>query len=801
MVIKRSTYFTVFFLAIILFFPAGLLAGEVALEEIELSGIEIWREADVRFILDEVGLEPDLTYSEEEFGEYTDRALQRLQDEGLFDDIRVRKLNGVLRFEFEEHPRIEEVLFEGNQQFDDNMLRNVILLQPDDPAAPRDIQAAERQLLEYYQMQGFEDARVNAEKEEVAPGEVSVTFQIEEDFQKRISNVYFSFDPSIGYMSFLHRRWRIGWSIPLTEGDPYSSQRVQFARSNIRQWYHNRGYLDVEVDVETFENIREEGMDVNFIISEGPVYRLGEIRFSGNEIFADEELLGMIPLRAEQVFSREQFHQGLSEIQETYEERGYVEAQVMSPDRYRLVRDREARRVDVEVQVTEGEPLYVERVEIYGNQATYDRVIRREIPLQSGDLLDGRKLRNAQRRLRNLGFFRRVEVDVEPGLEENTRVIRVRVEERPTGQLQFGGGYSSSTGFMGQFEVRKDNFSLYDYDQAFTGRGQSLSTNLQMGTRQDNYRISWDDPWINDTLDDPGAPIPDYPISFGVSGFNQVRRRDEGYDQTRQGGSLRLGREFGEARANQVDMEYTFRRVEVTDLDASDSDDIPTDIWDENEGEDFRREIGSLELGIQRDWRDDRLFPSEGYYVRGSVQTAAGNVFGGNSDYYRPRFDVRQYIPFWGQTFWALRANYETIDSWKEEEDNPIPAFERLYLGGFRTVRGYGFRDIRVYEYDEDGEHEGGRGGNAAFFTNLELRAELIEQTMQAFTFFDAGQVYDEAWSLNNDDLRRSVGFGFRIHSPIGPMILNWGQRLDETYKGADDTGEWDLNFNIGTGF
>ncbi|MGM0380464.1 MAG: outer membrane protein assembly factor BamA [bacterium] len=787
------------FLIVPLFLPGTVRANEVHLEEIELAGLQYWPESDVRLVLSEAGLTAGDTYSENELEQLTDRSLQRLQEEGLFSDIRVRRSNNRLRFQFDEYPPVKEVVFEGNEQVGDDRLRNVILLQKESPASSRNLRETRQQLKEYYEMQGFGEARVSVKKELDSEGKVVVKIKIEEDFQKKISNVYFSFEPSIGYLYFLHRRWRIGWSIPLKEGAPYSARRVQFAKSAIVEWYYNRGHLDVEIDVETYNNPREEGVDVTFVIDEGPVYRLGEIDFTGNELFDDKKLRQLIPLGQGEVFSREQFHEGLSEIQQTYEERGYAEAQVLSPDRYRLQRDRENKRVDIGVQISEGDPLYVERVEIYGNQATYDRVIRREIPLEAGELLDGKKLRNARRRLRNLGFFSKVDVSVDPGLAKNKRVIRVRVEERPTGQLQFGGGYSSSTGFMGQFQIKKDNFSFYDYDQGFTGRGQSLSANLQVGSQQDNYRISWDNPWINDDLDEPSAPIPEYPVSFGVTGFNQLYRRDEGYDQTRQGGSLRMGREFGAARANKIDLEYSFRRVKVTELQDSDSDDIPTDIWDENNGEDFDREIGSLEVGLQRDWRDDRLFPSEGYYLRGSVETAAGDIFGGNSDYYRPRLDVREYLPFWGPTFWAFRANYETIDSWEDEEDDPIPAFERLYLGGFRTVRGYDYRDIRVYEY-ENGEVDG-KGGNAAFFVNLELRVELVEQTMQGFTFFDAGQVYDEAWELKNENLRRSVGFGFRIHSPIGPMILSWGQRLDETYRGADDTGDWDLNFNIGTGF
>jgi outer membrane protein assembly factor BamA len=229
---------------------------------------------------------------------------------------------------------------------------------------------------------------------------------------------------------------------------------------------------------------------------------------------------------------------------------------------------------------------------------------------------------------------------------------------------------------------------------------------------------------------------------------------------------------------------------------SGDTTNIPIDILRET-GDDnqFERAINTLTLGVQRDRRDNRLFPTEGYYLRGSNRTAAKSL-GGDVNFYNPELDARSYIPFLGPTFWAGRFNYQTLDTWDEE--STLPSFEKFFLGGNRTVRGYDFRDILIY--DSDGDRVS--GGNTAFFANLEYRYKVMEQTMQLFAFTDVGAVYRDTWQLGTDRLKQSAGVGLRVRSPMGPINISWSRRLDNTAPGPpDDSGETQIDFNIGTGF
>ncbi len=801
LIVLYTTFFIICFTAV-----PGIVRADTApttprqyLRKIKFKGLRIWKDQDLRKVVNRVGLRAGETLPQPVFEHRVNMAVKKLQSEGLFSDIQVTRQGDKLVFKFFEYPRINNIKFNGNSELTDKQLNDVILLQRNDPASSYNINRARRELSTFYLMRGYEYASVETRVEKGPSGRAIVSFLINEGKQKVITGVYFDFG-EIDLMTRIHRKWGIGWKTPLREGVPYSGQSIQSGIAAIRQWYYSRGYMDVNIDAEAFHNKVEGGYDILYHIKEGPIYQFGKVKIKGNSVYGDTLLKNKIPLSSGAIYNHNKFHRGLQAIEDHYQAHGYVEASVMAPGRYRIKRDRKRNVIDVSINIKEGQPYYVERIEVHGNQKTYDRVIRREFRLHKGDLLEGVKLRNSKRRLRNLGFFKNVKINVAPGSKQNTKIIRVKVEEGRTGRLQFGGGYSSSSGLTGQLSIKKDNFSLYDYSRGFTGRGQSLETSLSFGQKKDNYRISWDDPWFNDDIDEINTKPPKTPISFGWTAFSQVFKREEDYDEIKQGGSLRFGREFGPALSNKVDVEYSFRKVEVDDLSEAGGN-APEDYLSEarrNSGDTdgFSREIGSFEIGLQRDRRDNRLFPTEGYYLRGSSEVAA-EIFGGNTNFYRPEFDFRGYLPFLGPSFWAFRFNYQTLASWKDESDTPIPSFEKFYLGGHRSVRGYDYRDIALY--NKSGDELG--GGKSAFFTNLELRMMLIENTMQIFLFGDLGNVYRKSWEISTSDAYSSTGFGFRIHSPIGPIILSWGKKLENTYPGADDKGEVRVEFTIGSGF
>ncbi|MFB6226726.1 MAG: outer membrane protein assembly factor BamA [bacterium] len=761
----------------------------IAVESIELQGLKVWSEDDVRPILQSEGLQSGKTYRRSEFDRLSNLIIRRLQDEGLFSDIQVSRNNGTVVFEFEEFNKITNIKFEGNSVYDDSKLRDAILLQVGSPANPYEINQAKRDISNFYRQKGYSSVDVESKQKITKRGRTIVTFVVQEGDQRTVNNIELEYQPSLSTLEEIYRNFSLRTYLPLKPGQPYSSQARKQSTRAIKQWYANRGYLDASVEVKLWRNIDKDGIDVRFIIHQGPKYHLGSVGFTGNDLYSDTHLRELFPIDRGEVFNSKLFRNGRRKIEQEYTDRGYAEVNI-TPSMQRLDEDGNP-VVNLTLNITEGEPIYVERIEIIGNTKTYDRVIRREIRLEPGKLLDGQKKRSSLRRLRNLGFFNKVKMNINPGSRENWKVVRVRVEEGRTGQFQFGGGFSSSTGFTGNLSVRKDNFSLWDPYSGFTGRAQSLEVSAQVGERRDNFNISWDDPWFNDNFGNPAVPPPDVPLGVGWSAFNIRNDRRSGYVEIRQGGALRVSREFGPARSNKVDAELSGKTTLVKNIT---SNNVPLDIRNEAGSDSrFERTINSLELGIQRDRRNNRLFPTDGYYLRLSSRTAARGL-GGDLNFYNPEFDGRAYIPSLGPTFVAARFNYKTIDAWGG--DTTVPSFERFFLGGNRTVRGYDFRDILVY----DGSTRQS-GGNTAYFANIEYRFKVLPQTMQLFVFGDMGAVYEDSWQFRTDKIKKSTGFGLRVRSPMGPINISWSRRLDDTFIGANDAGQSQIDFNIGTGF
>ncbi len=822
-----------FFLLIVSGSP-GLAQDERTIESIELRGLQVWSAENVTEVLENHDLREGGTYNPSELQRRVNRVLEELQDEGLFSDIQVTRENGRLIFTFEEFNRIADLNFQGSEIYDDEKLTDVLLLQVGDPVNPYRIDQARQDLVDFYRTEGYSDIDVSTSRTVTSKGAVEVTFSIDEGRQRTINEVYFHYSPDPTTFKEAYRNLNLRLILPAKPGQPYSDQIKEQSAQVVKQWYSTLGYLDAEVDVELWRNLSEDGIDMEFYIEEGPKYSLGEMEISGNELFSDSEIISDLPLQPGEVFNTRLFTRGIQQIEDKYRDRGYADVSVDYRTTQRTEED--PPKADVNVQVTENEPVYVERIEIHGNFQTYDRVIRREIRLEPGELLDGGKQRNSIRRLRNLGYFREVKMNIDPGSKENWKVVRVRVKEGRTGQFQFGGGFSSSTGFTGNLSIRKDNFSIWDYSNAFTGRGQSIQASAQIGSRQNNFNISWDDPWFNDDLDEPNKPSPDRPLGFGWSAFNVTNNlddttgtnpevplgfgwsafnttnfRDEGFDETRQGGALRLSREFGPARSNRLDAEYSFNTTRIEDLDIQDEN-ISQEFDNEarllGDTDSFERSIGSLEVGIQRDWRNDRLFPTEGYFLRFQNRLAQ-EALGSDVNFVNPEFDAQNFIPFWGSTFWALRFNYKTIDGFGGGRAGRVPSFEKFFLGGNQNVRGYDFRDIAVYKKkcpgvsenrNDPNEFDRCSGGKSAFFSNFELRYPAIERTMQVFAFTDIGSVFEDSWEIDSD-FKQATGIGLLVRSPMGPINISWSQRMEPTNPGAEDDGETQIDFNVGTGF
>jgi outer membrane protein insertion porin family len=438
-----------------------------------------------------------------------------------------------------------------------------------------------------------------------------------------------------------------------------------------------------------------------------------------------------------------------------YAEKGYAFADVEPA----LRKNAEDLRMDVTIRISKGNLVHVNRVNIKGNTRTRDRVIRREIQVQEGGILDASAVRKSSERLQRLNYFDEVSVTPEPTVQENIMDIVVELKEKPTGTFSIGAGYSSVDNLMFMSQISENNF---------LGKGQRLSLQANLSSSSTQYNLSFTEPRLNDTK-----------LLFGYDLYNWTREYDD-YTKNSTGGSLRFAYPIWEKW--HLGWGYGFDDTKLTDV-------LPTASLGIRESLDIET-TSYVRLGLTRDTRNRYIDPSQGSLSSLSVKHA-GMFLGGDSSFTKYEASSSWYYPLWKETVFHVKGSLGYVI---ENEDRKLPVYEKFYLGGMSTIRGFDNGKISPVEANELGGYDR-VGGTKMWYANFEYIFPLFKEAgLKGLIFFDTGNVYrdSENWSL--DDLRYSVGLGFRWLSPMGPLRLEWGYNLDP--KEGEKQGLWD--FSIG---
>ncbi|MBW1870550.1 MAG: outer membrane protein assembly factor BamA [Deltaproteobacteria bacterium] len=790
---------------------------------------------------------------------------------GYFDNVRA-EVKGepgseVLVFVVTEKPSIALVDYRGYDELDLDKIKEVVDIQPLSVLDIGKIKQNAQKIRELYIEKGFYLAEVEYELQKLEKNRTKITFVIIERAKVEVERITFGGNekvPDDELKGFMETREGDFFSW-LTSAGTFKQEALKRDLMRINQYYYDHGYINVKVSEPLVEISRDrKSLYITISVEEGEQYRFGNMAFSGDLMCNDRDLLKQIeiaidssatglllsrelirelqkrmsdteiarlrlsvlmelekevelriaqgvweedqPLRPKgellrervrtellnqlktevlkklllvepgEIFHRSKLGMSMFKIQDVYKDRGYAYVEVVPGTNI----DAESRIADINFNVQKGSKVFIERIDIRGNAKTRDKVIRRQLRIFEGEYYSGTGLEISRRRVNMLGFFEKVDIAEQKGSRPDRIVITVTVKERPTGTFQIGAGFSSVENFIATAQVSQQNLF---------GRGQTLSLMAQLSSLRQLFSVNFIEPYFLDTSWYFAFRL----FNMQVDYINFLRKAT--------GGDVTLGYEFIDDW--RLSVTYTLENVDVSGRGGIRHHNLFSDGW-----------TSSLRLTVTWDTRDNRLFPTSGHLLQGSAEHASKYTVSEN-EFTRFSAVGRYYIPiFWGFVIKTnLTLGYLTPGA---------PIFEKYFVGGIYSVRGYEPRSIGPKE-EVAGKFDDPAsalqlinvGGNKQVIANLELEFPIFPQVnIRGVLFLDAGNSFGEGTymfantytdhPITNERIKEtwlglywSAGFGFRWFSPIGPLRFEWGIPLTRRYGDKDILFE----FTIGNFF
>ncbi|MBL7081501.1 MAG: outer membrane protein assembly factor BamA [Candidatus Omnitrophica bacterium] len=702
--------------------------------------------------------------------------IKRLYLLGYFSDISVETTDyedGVkVKIIVVERPVIKKITFRGFRHLytKDERFKKAIKTKEaqylDYPTLKEDCQ----RLKDMYVKKGFSQAEVSFKVEtDPQTQEAQVEFKAQESRRMKIKKIYIEGNNAFRDKRILRimktkRAWFFGRGILREEVLEEDMERI-------RSFYQSHGFSDLVVDyLIKADPKRPNLLYISVVIQEGEQYFVGKIKIEGNKAITEAQIREKISVCLPgKIFSNEGIKQDKFSILGLYFDQGYISANV----REITSLDPSTGQVNITYNIEEFEMIYVNKIKIRGNIKTKDVVIRRELRIFPGDEFNGENLRRSRERLTNLGFFEEISFDTQATDIADQRDLIVEVKETKTGMFSFGGGYSTVDEFIGFIEIEQKNFDWKNWPY-FTGDGQNLRLRAEMGTVNENFNLSFTEPWLFD-----------YPVSFGFDAYRVSHDREGdvgwGYDEKRTGSGIRLGKELSEHVRGRFN--YCFERVKIGDVLSTAS----TDLKDE-EG---TNDISSIGLGLTYDSRDNVFNPRKGI-LAGCDFTLAGGPVGGDKDFFRIQTNTSKFFPLFRGSSLEMRARTGFVADYHGQD---VPIYERFFAGGAYTIRGYEERTVGPFDRDSKDP----LGGRSMFIGNIEYTYPVFE-FLRLATFYDTGNVWEKIGDFGKKGFKNAVGLGLRLKTPIGPIRLDYGIPLN-IQPGEERKKSGRVHFSMSHGF
>ena len=685
---------------------------------------------------------------------------------GYFEDVVVNladtSVGKVLFFKLKELPFVSEIVLDGNEEVEDDIINEAISLKKNGVLDMAKVSEDVKVIKILYGQEGYYLADVKPVLDKRGSG-VKVTYKVTEGPEVKVKRITI-----IGNEAVSDKRLRKemktkekGFFSVVSGSGKYNEFLFSQDLQRITSYYQDRGYMEVDVkDYRVLLSEDKRWFYITIALDEGRKYRIGDVSVIGYLIKDREVLLEAFKVGTGDLYKGSAITKGVGSVGELYRDEGYANADIRPVTKV----NEEEGTVDLTLQIRKNELVYIEKIEITGNKRTRDKVIRRELELEEGALFSSSGLKKSSNNLRRLGYFETVDIRPSQGSSPNRMRLDVAVKERNTGSFSAGLGFSSVDSLIASLSLSFKNFM---------GKGIKLDLSGNVSGNSSKYNISVTEPWLFDN-----------PISGGFDLYNSSRDFPD-FSSYKKGFALRAGMPYRGSRYTRLFAAYRLEEVEVFDIQDTSSVFI--------KAQEGITTTSSIKATVRHDTRDDAFFPRDGILTSLSVEYAGGALMGDN-DYTKYDFNYSKYygLP------WNTALSYRVVMGYVQargEEDTPIT--ERYFLGGINTVRGFKSREVGPVD-PVQGEHI---GGNTMFLFNTEYIFPIGEgQSLKGVLFFDAGNAYTRSPGLGVVDpttLRLGAGGGIRWFSPVGPLRIELGFNLDP--KEGEERSVWE--FTAGTSF
>jgi outer membrane protein insertion porin family len=694
--------------------------------------------------------------------ERVDNSLKALYATGLFADVKLLREGNTLVVRVVENPIINRIAFEGNSKLTDKDLNAEVTERPRLVYTRTKVQNDVQRILTLYRRHGRFAATVEPKVIQLSENRVDLVFEINEGPSTGIrsinfvGNAHFSDSTLRGVVETKESRWYRFFST----SDTYDPDRLTYDRELLRRFYLNNGFADFRVVSGVAELTPDrDGFIITFTVEEGARYRFGKVDVDIKlKDLPKSAVLPLLTVHSGDWYDASAVEHSISVITDTLGDRGYAFVEV-KPE---IVRHRDTHTLDVGFHVQEGPRVYVERIDINGNVRTLDKVIRREFRLVEGDAFNATKMQRSKERIKNLGFFKKVEVTQRPGSAPDRTVITAEVEEQSTGELSLGAGFSTTDGPLADVSVRERNF---------LGRGQDVRVGTVISFRSQQVDLSFTEPYFLDKNIAAGFDLFEIQTSPTQNFFSGAT---PAFVQFSYGGALRAGYQLTE-NLRQT-WKYTARSDEIKDIASDASLFIQLQA-----GTHLTSSIGQVLL---YDRRDDRIDPTSGYFV------SLGNDFAGvgfGVDYIRNKVSGGYYYPIAPE--WVLSFLGEAGDIFGYNGQNVLLQ-DRFFVGG-DNLRGFAPAGIGP----RDSITENPLGGDNYYTGSVSLSVPLglpKELGLSGRVFSDFGSLWGiqpkhitltpaqlvstggvQPQIEDSTAVRASGGIGVSWKSPVGPIRLD----------------------------
>ncbi|MEF3280294.1 MAG: outer membrane protein assembly factor BamA [Elusimicrobiota bacterium] len=659
-----------------------------------------------------------------------------------------------------EKPYIRNIIINGAKKLSKSTIKSEMKLEIGDFYDELKIKEDIINITEKYRSKGFINSKVDYEVSlDTSSNKVDLIINIIEGEKVVVRNVLV-----VGVNSFKEKK-----IIKLMKNRPkktYQEQSFSKDISEIENFYKNNGFADFKIENATVTISDEKYADIIIYLNEGKKYKFGETSFSGNNVYNSSELIEAIEYRKGKFFKEEKIIDSLRNIQEKYADKGYLKVTISTSG---IV---ENDNINIHFLIEENYPIYVRYIDIEGNKATKTKVFKREIVQKEGEVFSLSKVRRSQEKIFNLGFIENIDLIINPADSMDNVDLVFDISEGKPGMLTAGAGVSSKEGLVGMISVSHMNMF---------GLAQRFSLNWNFGKRVQDYSLNWTTPWLDN-----------HPTSLSLSLFNNRRYRSysttySAYTEKRTGGRVSLRPRFEDDKYH-LGFTYSYEKVNIYDI---------LEIY-QNQIMEGTSVQSSLSVEFARDTRDYIWDPTRGSRLSVGIEVSGG-VLGGDSNLYKPSLSYSYNKKLFSIDDWPFVFSVATKFGWVKEygATKDVPVYERYFLGGADTVRGY----------NTNGQIGPKDGGLVYSVTNFEFKFPLAREKKRTIVqwgfFFDIGGSWsgfdDISFKIgsNTNQLKAGAGFGIRFTTPAFPIRLDWGYGFN--HKPGEQRS--DIYFTLGNLF